>query len=93
MTVNTAVELKIDEKTLSQATAILARVGLTLSDALRLTLEEIVRARYFNLAPPTGDEALFDLDLEYSSQADAFYGAAGLEDLLKAFQDGPKGKK
>lgn len=49
MVISTTVELKIDEKTLAEAAEILERVGLTVSGALSLTLEEIVRARYFQL--------------------------------------------
>lgn len=92
MLVKTTVELNIDEKVLTEATAILDKAGLSLAGALRLTLEEIVRARYFHLAPPTSDEALFELELEGSRLSDDIYGAASLEDLLATFKDGPDKK-
>jgi len=88
MLVNTTVELKIDEKVLTEATAILDKAGLSVAGALRLTLEEIVRARYFYLAPPTTEEELFDLELDGNRLSDDIYKAASLEDLLETFKDG-----
>lgn len=88
MLIKTTVELNIDEKVLTDATAILGKAGLTLAGALRLTLEEIARARYFYLAPPTTDEALFELELDGSRLSDDIYNSASLEDLLATFKDG-----
>ena len=93
MIISTNVELKINKKILNEASAILENAGLTLSAALRLTLEEVVRAGYFYLAPPTDYEGLVD-EMEFDDRrySNEIYSGASLEDLLNTFKDSQKKK-
>ncbi len=82
MITETTITFKIEEKDLAEATAILDKAGLPVSKAVRMVLEEIVRAKYFYLAPPPVSEDFFQ-PLEDDGPIDGIYGAANLDALLR----------
>jgi DNA-damage-inducible protein J len=51
MATNAVVRARIDERTKNEATAVLAAMGLTVSDAFRILLTRIAREKSFPLAP------------------------------------------
>lgn len=62
---NAVVRARIDEKTKKQAARILGRMGLTVSDAMRITLKRIAREKQFDvpfLPNKETIEALVELD-------------------------------
>ncbi|MEI7695203.1 MAG: type II toxin-antitoxin system RelB/DinJ family antitoxin [Chlorobium sp.] len=53
MIANTVVRARIDEKTKAEATAVLASIGLTLSDAVRLMLMRVAAEKALPFEPLT----------------------------------------
>ena len=51
MIANTVVRARIDEKTKAEATAVLAAIGLTLSDAVRLMLMRVAAEKALPFEP------------------------------------------
>jgi DNA-damage-inducible protein J len=52
MAVNSVVRARIDERTKKQAAAALKKIGLTLSDALRLLLVPVAKEKTLPFEPP-----------------------------------------
>lgn len=51
MTANTTVRARIDERTKNEAAAVLAAIGLTVSDAFRLMMVRIAKEKALPFAP------------------------------------------
>ena len=84
MSQNTIVRARIDEKVKSQATAVLAAMGLTVSDLLRITLTKVAyeQALPFDINPkPETIAAMAELDAgkgERHASPDALFEELGI---------------
>jgi DNA-damage-inducible protein J len=80
MTANAVVRARIDEATRDRAAAVLAELGLTVSDVLRITLARVARdgALPFDLTP----NARTAETLAKSDRGEDLHTAADAEDLF-----------
>ena len=86
MTENTVVRARIDERTKSEASAVLASIGLTASDAFRMMMTRIAREKALPFEPLVPNEETIEAMRE--SRKGKLPRFKTVEDLMKDLNAG-----
>ena len=83
MIANSVVRARIDSETKEEATAILAAIGLTVSDAVRLLMKKIVEEKAFPFNPLVPNNET--VQAIKAARSGHMKSAASVDELLKDF--------
>ncbi len=86
MIANAVVRARIDEKTKAEATAVLASIGLTLSDAVRLMLMRVAAEKALPFEPLIPNAETIEAIME--SQRGELITVGSVDDLLQELNEG-----
>ena len=81
MTANSVVRARIDEKTKAEASAVLASIGLTVSEAVRLMLMRVVAEKALPFEPLIPNAETIEAIME--SQRGELVTVGSVDDLLR----------
>ncbi len=85
MIANTVVRARIDEKTKAEATAVLAAIGLTLSDAVRLMLMRVAAEKALPFEPLIPNAGTIEAIME--SQRGELITVGSREELFRVLNE------
>ncbi len=85
MTANSVVRARIDEKTKAEASAVLASIGLTVSEAVRLMLMRVVAEKALPFEPLIPNAETIEAIME--SQRGELVTVGSVDDLLRELNE------
>jgi len=83
MSENAVVRARVSEEVKQEATEVLAEMGLTVSDVVRMTLKKVVRDRALPFHPDHIPNAETIASMEKSERGEDLHRAKDIEDLFR----------